>query len=134
MRSLIDKGGAPNAQWTARTKELHDLYVNERKSMAMNAAGRGAATATYQARQAACPAPAAETSGSERPRLAQAPESLKQFYPPKLIRREVEGTVVVSLKIDTSGCPTDFAIAASSGDASFDSAALPLAVVFKLTD
>ena len=59
---------------------------------------------------------------------------MKQFYSPKLIRREVDGTVVVSLKIDTSGCPTDFAIAASSGDASFDSAALPLAVVFKLTD
>jgi hypothetical protein len=71
LRSLIDKGGPPNAQWTARTKELHDQYGNERKSMALNAASRGAASATYPARHAACPAPAGQTSGGEPPRLAQ---------------------------------------------------------------
>ncbi len=156
LRNLIDKGGAPNAQWSARTKELHDLYVIERKSVAFKVATGRAAPATYQARKAACPAPTGQTSGGERPRLAQAPHSLQEFYPPTLLRREVEGTVVVSLKIDTTGCPTEFAIAASSGDEAFDVAALkwaettsflpgekagkaitsttPLAVVFVLTD
>jgi TonB family protein len=88
--------------------------------------------------------------------LAQAPRSLQEFYPPALLRRAVEGTVVVSLKIDTAGCPTAFAIAVSSGDEAFDEAALkwaettsflpgekagkaitsstPLAVVFVLAD
>jgi hypothetical protein len=38
LTDLIDKGGAPTAQWTARTKDLHNLYVSERKSMACDEA------------------------------------------------------------------------------------------------
>jgi protein TonB len=49
---------------------------------------------------------------------------LEEFYPHNLRVQGVEGLVVLSLKVNSSGCVTQAAVAGSSGSDEFDAAAL----------
>ncbi len=49
---------------------------------------------------------------------------MEEYYPPDLLSRDVEGTVVLSLKVNAAGCATDIAVAGSSGADAFDDAAV----------
>jgi serine protease Do len=124
LQDLILKGGPPTADWTYRTRDLTSLYISERKTMIHKPPAGAAALAVYNSRTSTCPAPTDHTSGHSKPRLADNPHSLQEYYPPDLIRHAVEGTVVLSLKIDAGGCATALAVTGSSGADAFDDAAL----------
>jgi serine protease Do len=124
LQDLLAQGGTPNADWTARSKELNSLYIAERKKLAFRAANSSSTVATYRARKSVCPAAADHTSGTGTPKLVGTPRSLEEYYPPDLVRHMVEGAVVLSLKVDASGCVTDIAVAGSSGTEAFDEAAM----------
>jgi protein TonB len=79
---------------------------------------------TYQPRKSSCPAPAIRTSGTDKPRPGALPRSLEEFYPENLRAQRVEGMVVLSLKVDSSGCVMQVAVVGSSGSDEFDEAAL----------
>ncbi len=113
---------APSSDWQQRAQELNDAYVNERHRLA--GMRMLAANAVYRNRQSACPAPATATSGKERPALEPTTRPLSEFYPAAAQREGIEGAVVLSIKVNSAGCPTAFAIAGSSGVDSLDEAAL----------
>jgi len=123
LQDLISKGGPPSADWTARSEALVGLYVTERGQMTATAASARVMMG-YRARTSACPAPADHTSGDARPRMASNSRSLTEIYPQDLVRAGLEGSVMLSLKIDGTGCVTEAAIAGSSGSDEFDEAAL----------
>ena len=123
LQDLVGKGGPPTADWTARSRDLNRLYVEERRKMAYVASPIASAI-DYRPRRSVCPTPADHASGGQTPKLASTPHSLQEYYPPELLRHGVEGYVILSLKINSSGCATEMAVAESSGSVDLDAAAL----------
>jgi serine protease Do len=124
LQNLLVAGTTPNSEWTTRSRALTVLYVKERQSMIFKAAQDAAGSLTFHPRRSGCPAPTDHTSGTGRPKLATAPSSLDAYYPPDLRKRNIQGSVIVSLKVNSSGCATEIAVAGSSGAEEFDEAAL----------
>lgn len=112
----------PSAEWAQRARALERAYVDERARIARNQ--RSAASPSYRSRKTACPAPAEATSGRSTPRPAPIKHSLEEFYPPVLRRLGVEGLVVLSVRVDATGCPQAIAVVGSSGSDELDEAAL----------
>jgi TonB family protein len=110
----------PNPQWAQLATTLTAAYVAERKRLAL--AHTGADAQPLQPRMTPCPAPAASTSGHFLPALAHM-TSLSDYYPISMRRWGVEGTVVLRVHIDTTGCVTAVGIAVSSGSDELDEAA-----------
>ena len=120
----VRQGGEPTAQWTALAKDLDEAYLAERKRLANEAAHRLSSELSYRKRTSACPAPATRTSGKPAPGIGEVTTPLTEFYPKDLEREDVEGLVVLSVKVDPRGCVTEAAVAGSSGEDEFDEAAL----------
>jgi serine protease Do len=113
---------SPSSDWVQRARVLDDAYVAERRRIARKIASAG--SAEYHQRKSACPAPVVNTSGTEKPRPGPVSHSLEEFYPPRLKRQGVQGLVVLSVRVNASGCPTEAAVVASSGSDELDAAAL----------
>ncbi len=113
-------GSDPNPQWAQLAHTLTAAYVAERRSLAMGHTGGDAEP--VQPRTAPCPAPATSTSGRLLPAMAHM-SSLSDYYPISMRRSGVEGTVVLRVHIDTTGCVTAVGIAVSSGSDELDEAA-----------
>jgi TonB family protein len=124
LNALVSSGGAPSADWVTRSRALSKAYVDERSRVARKAALDKSRAITYHKRKSSCPAPAAGTSGTDKPRPGPVSHSLAEFYPVELRRLEIEGLVVLSLKVNSSGCATEAAVIGSSGSDEFDEAAL----------
>jgi TonB family protein len=125
LNALVSAGGAPTADWAARSRALSKAYIDERTRVARKAALENKTRVnTYHKRKSSCPAPAVGTSGTDKPRAGPVTHSLSEFYPVALRRQAVEGLVVLSLKIDSSGCATEAAVIGSSGSDELDEAAL----------
>jgi TonB family protein len=124
LNALFSKGGAPNADWTWSSRALAKAYVEERNQMARKMASDRSIVVAYRPRRSNCPAPATKTSGTEKPRPGPSSRPLSEFYPTSLRRSAVEGLVVISVKVNSSGCATAAGILGSSGSDEMDEAAL----------
>lgn len=113
---------SPGIDWQQRAQDLDYAYINERHRLV--GTSQLAADAVYRNRQSACPAPAAATSGKEKPAINPVTSSLSAYYPDNIRRNMIEGAVVLSIKVNNAGCPTAFAIVGSSGLDALDEAAL----------
>jgi serine protease Do len=122
--TLVGKGGAPTEEWAASARSLEEAYGKELAQLEHKAAADTAHPPIYHPRQSPCPAPASGTSGRGTPKLRPVTTSLEEFYPPSFKRLGIEGMVILSVKVDSSGCPKEVAVAASSGYDEFDAAAL----------
>jgi len=156
LNELFTKGEGPTKDWGTRARELENAYTQERTRIERKVAADTTHVPDYHPRQSACPEPASGTSGKDKPGLRPVTRSLEEFYPRDLRRLGVEGFVILSVKVDSSGCATAVAVAGSSGYDGFDEAALkwidtasflpaekdgkaieavtPLAVAFKLNE
>jgi len=124
LNALINKGGPPTAAWVQHSENLTKAYIEERMQMARKIGGNASTVVTYQQRTSSCPQPATRTSGTDKPHPGAITRSLEEFYPHNLRVQGVEGLVVLSLKVNSSGCVTQAAVAGSSGSDEFDAAAL----------
>ena len=70
------------------------------------------------------PKPVAKNTQKRDVQIAQRKLSEQQFYPPEAIARNIEGEVRLIIKLAENGAVDDVAIAASSGHAILDSAAI----------
>jgi serine protease Do len=113
-------------QWSKSASELAAAYVAERDSSVRILSRANSATpqVSYRRRVSACPAPATRSSGSAVAGIGEVRSSLSEYYPPTLQRQAVEGTVVLTLRIDATGCVTEAGISGSSGSEELDNAAL----------
>lgn len=83
---------------------------------------------------AAVPRPVAKNMAKRDLQIAQRKLSETQFYPPEAVAREIEGEVRLILKLSGSGAVEDVSVAASSGHAILDNAAVRAAYAMgKLT-
>lgn len=114
-------GGTPNPRWADLAAALRDAYVAERYSLV---AGSAHDHSPMQPRTSQCPPPAAETSGRVTPTLRPLTSSLAEFYPDEMRRSGIEGTVMVKIRIDSTGCISALAVVGSSGSDALDQAAL----------
>ncbi|MGC3982152.1 MAG: energy transducer TonB [Steroidobacteraceae bacterium] len=109
-----------------RLEQLRKAYVTERNQLARDRAQApiDRSTLTYTDRNSACGAAAQRTSENRMPRLASSSRNIDEFYPASARRNDIEGSVVLSLKISDSGCATAAAVLVSSGSTALDAAAL----------
>jgi serine protease Do len=124
LNALFGKDGGPADEWVGQSEALNRAYVDERRRVARKLASDPSIVAPYRARKSTCPAPAVGTSGTEKPRPGPASQSLADFYPRALRVSGVEGLVVLSVRVNTSGCATEAAVIASSGSNELDEAAM----------
>ena len=124
LNDLIGKGGPPTADWATYARALNKAYIDERNRMAREAASDPTTAGAYHQRKSTCPEPAVRTSGTAKPRPGALTHSLEEFYPETLKVQGVEGLVVLSVKVNSSGCVTEAAVAGSSGSDELDEAAL----------
>jgi len=122
--TLVGKGGAPTEEWVSSARSLQEAYGKELARLEHEAADDTAHPPAYHPRQSPCPAAASATSGGGKPKLRPVTTSLEDFYPTSFKRLGIEGMVILSVKVDSSGCPKEVAVAASSGYDEFDEAAL----------
>lgn len=129
LHALLEKGGPPTSEWTEKSQALAAAYVAERQHLAFRFLVNPPAI-DYRPRQSACPAqhaadPVVSGPGISRevPRLTGA-ASTADYYPEEMRRQGMEGSVILSLKVDASGCVTEKGVRASSGPQELDEAAL----------
>lgn len=115
-------GNAPGPGWADRARELTHAYVAERGKLAETI--KRDANTQFQSRRTSCPQPAAAGSGKERPAVQPPTHSVEEYYPPAARRLGLEGSVVLALRVDRTGCATAAAVVGSSGVDSLDQAAL----------
>lgn len=70
------------------------------------------------------PKPAAKNTQKRDIQIAQRKLSEQQFYPPEAVARNIEGEVRLIIKLSDSGAVEDVSVAASSGHAILDNAAV----------
>jgi len=124
LHALFGKDGGPADDWVGESEALNRAYVNERRRMARKLASDPSTVTSYRPRKSACPAAAVGTSGTEKPRPGTVSRSLAEFYPHDLRVSGVEGLVVLSVKVNSSGCAMEAAVLVSSGSNELDEAAL----------
>ncbi len=113
----------PGPDWSTLALALSRAYVDERHAAAARLSNRPSAI-NYHARESECPARVAHGYGGSRPEVADRSRSLADFYPAELRRGGTEGDVVLSIRVNASGCATHSGIAVSSGIPDLDHAAL----------
>jgi serine protease Do len=111
----------PGPEWARRSEALNAAYIQERRSMPLNALPD--TSLVYHSRTSACPTAIAHTSGAPRAKLPGVIPDLSDFYPPKLQRLAQEGSVILSIRVSAAGCVTAVAIRRSSGMDEMDVAA-----------
>lgn len=112
---------APNPMWRTLAISLRDAYVAERKRIVID---RGKnVTVRLLPRTGSCPPSVPWASTSAVPVLREA-GPLASFYPISEQDVGLEGTVVLAIHIDATGCVTALAVEASSGSGAFDQAAI----------
>jgi TonB family protein len=124
LTALISKGGPPTDDWVERSRALNKAYIDERREMARKMGADLSTVSGYRKRISTCPEPAVRTSGKDKPRPGSSSRSLADFYPRALRISGVEGLVVISVKVNSSGCGVEAAVAVSSGSNELDDAAL----------
>jgi TonB family protein len=112
----------PGEEWVQRATALAKAYAKERETTYN--AKLDSDTIIFHPRQSKCPVTAARTSGRAEPAIGEIKSSLEEFYPRELRKYQVEGAVVLALKIDADGCATATGIAGSSGSELMDAAAM----------
>jgi TonB family protein len=113
---------APGPGWADRARELTQAYVAERGKLAESI--KRDANTLFHSRKTSCPQPAPTGSGKERPAVQSPTHSVEEYYPPAARRLGLEGSVVLALRVDRTGCATAAAVVGSSGVDSLDQAAL----------
>jgi len=124
LTALISKGGPPTDDWVERSRALNKAYTDERREMARKMGAHLSTVSGYSKRISTCPEPAVRTSGKDKPRPESSSRSLADVYPRALRISGVEGLVVISVKVNRSGCGVETAVAVSSGSNELDDAAL----------
>lgn len=120
VRTLDD--GEPGPEWAQRAQNLIDAYVKERVDIAKSRAAEF--PAQYSARTTPCPKAAEQKSNTETPNIAPLTRSPEEFYPNAARRAQIQGSVVVAVQVDTTGCGRQRGIVTSSGSDDIDQAAL----------
>ena len=113
---------APGPGWADRARELTQAYVAERGKLAESI--KRDANTLFHSRKASCPQPAPTGSDKDRPAVQSPTHSVEEYYPPAARRLGLEGSVVLALRVDRTGCATAAAVVGSSGLDSLDQAAL----------
>ena len=121
LRDLLSKG-SPSQEWLEVAQMTERAYAIERGRMVRRVSLT--TPAVYHPRQSPCPEAATSTSGSDKPRPGRLLRSLEEFYPAELKRQGVEGTVVLSVRVDSTGCAKEVTVQGSSGSDELDAAAL----------
>jgi TonB family protein len=124
LTALFNKGGPPTADWVLQSQALSRAYIDERARMARSLGSHVTGVVSYRPRKSACPAPAEHTSGNAKPRPGPVAGSLAEFYPVTFRRLAIEGLVVLSITVNSSGCGVEAAVVGSSGADELDEAAL----------
>jgi protein TonB len=118
-------GDDPNPRWAELAAALRDAYIAERAQLVVSR--RPVIPWTpFRPRSTPCPPPASRTSGRAVAALSNT-GSLTEFYRDEMRRSEVQGTVMVKIRIDASGCVTGLGVIGSSGSDALDQAALRMA-------
>ena len=112
----------PKPEWAQLAQALIDSYVKERVDFARS--HTSTLPATYSARKGPCPKAAEKRSDGENPTLAPLTRSPAEFFPNEARRAQIEGSVVVAVQVDASGCGKQRGVVTSSGSDDIDQAAL----------
>jgi serine protease Do len=117
------ESATPGPEWPKKAQMLIEAYSKERADIARSRGG--VLPSVYSERKLPCPKPAEKRSDTAIPAitLTRTPE---EFYPNSARRAQIEGSVVVAVQVDTSGCGRQRGIVASSGSDDIDQAALDL--------
>lgn len=110
----------PREDWVSLTQQLLRASQRER---AQDLRPLPLSDADYRARLSPCPAPATETSGSDKVKTASIKRTPGEFYPDQSRHLLEEGSVIVSVRVSAAGCGIEFGVAGSSGSAQLDDAA-----------
>jgi TonB family protein len=109
-------------EWAKSAAELIDAYSSERGHMAKT---MGAVPPIeYHARVSPCPQAATRSSGGSIAGIGEVRSSLTEFYPPDMRRYQVQGLVVLALRIAATGCVTEAGVGVSSGSEAMDNSAM----------
>ena len=121
LRSELEHN-PPRPTWAQRARDLNNAYIAERGQMV--ATIQRDPKLSFRSRKTSCPQAATESSGKDKPVVQPPKHSLEEYYPPTTRRLGIEGSVVLALKINSTGCPTAAAVVGSSGVDALDEAAL----------
>ena len=154
LNSPVTKSGPLGDDWTPLVSQLNAALLQERNNLARKIGQDHTHDPfiNYQPRNSPCTQPSLENNinpvkkydgTTEKPiaittvtnappdpkttiraRLVQPLPNPDDFYPAASKRNTEEGVVVISMHIDTDGCPINGGIAASSGSDALDAAAL----------
>ena len=112
----------PEPAWGQRARELTDAYIAERRQLA--ATIKRDPDLSFRSRRTDCSKAAEQSSGKDKPAVEPPRRSVEEYYPAADRRLGIEGSVVLALRIDSSGCATAAAVVGSSGVDALDQAAL----------
>jgi serine protease Do len=112
----------PEPAWGQRARELTDAYIAERRQLATTI--KRDPDLSFRSRRTDCPKAAEQSSGKDKPFIEPPRRSLEEYYPTTDRRLGIEGSVVLVIRIDSSGCATAAAVVGSSGVDALDQAAL----------
>jgi serine protease Do len=116
------ESGIPGPEWAQQAQSLIDAYAKERADVARSRASLF--PTAYSARKVPCPKAAEKSSETDKPAIAPLTRSPEEFYPNAARRAHIEGSAVVAVRVDASGCGRERGIVTSSGADDIDEAAL----------
>lgn len=118
--ALADDAQRP--KWSGKARVLRDALLDERRELLKAQPHRDVA---LHARHTDCPAPANFTAGADGPaKFANNLPPTDDFYPPQMRRLQIEGSVIVRVHVEASGCADQFGVEWSSGSDELDDGAL----------
>ncbi len=110
------------SEWSKSAATLVNTYSDERNAMVKQMSG--VQPAAFRARVSPCPQAATHGSGGKVAGMGEVHSPLTEYYPTDLRKYQVQGTVVLGLRIDATGCMTEAGVVGSSGSEALDDSAL----------
>jgi TonB family protein len=114
--------GEPNSEWFDQMASVIKAYIDELHAYLDRA--DFLKVGTYVPRSSPCPAAAIENSGNSKPGFAPGTKPPPDFYPEVSMQRSEEGSVLILVRVNKSGCAVGASILRSSGIPLLDAAAL----------
>jgi serine protease Do len=119
----------PSEDWAPRARDLRQAYILERTSFVKRHRATIPQSVIFSNRVSQCPAAATSTTGTGRPRPATQSNSssLAAYWPDESKRLGEEGTVMVAVRVSSTGCVTGISIIGHSGSDMLDDTVLKYA-------
>lgn len=119
-----DDPGEMTQRYRGLTTEATKFYNERRVALAQQQADPGAVQLQSRKRRSVCPEPVEATEARDKPALVDGSTSLEEVYPLAAKRMDVQGPVLLRLRISEAGCMQEAAVVTSSGSEELDDAAL----------